>query len=131
MANKTDKKEKFKFPGSVLEPVKKFLVEELGQARKRRTQIAKDDPFADDSRTTDNAAVDFEADEQFGHARSEAVKKEITEKIIQIRKALSRIKIGRYGICEKCSQFIDTKRLMVYPETTICVKCMQKGKSKS
>ncbi|MBU2591888.1 MAG: TraR/DksA C4-type zinc finger protein [Patescibacteria group bacterium] len=122
---------KFKFPEAVLKPVKNFLIEELGRLKKRRVQIEKDDPFADESRTSDNAAPDFEADEQFGHARSEAIGREISKKIIQIRKALSRVKIGRYGICEKCGEFIDTKRLMVYPETTICVNCTEKQKKEN
>lgn len=121
---------KFKFPAIVLEPVKKFLVDELGRLKKRHTQIKKDDPFADEGRVNDNAAPDFEADEQFGHARSEAVGEQLNKSIIQIRKALSRVKIGKYGICEKCTEFIDTKRLMVYPETTICVNCTKKGKKK-
>ncbi len=123
---KTDNK--FKFPEVVLRPVKIFLTEELGRLKKRRVQIKEDDPFTDGSRTNDNAAPDFEADEQFGHARSEVIGKEISKKIIQIRKALSRVKIGKYGICEKCGEFIDTKRLMVYPETTICVNCTRKQK---
>ena len=46
--------------------------------------------------------------------------------IIQTRKALSRIKIGKYGICEDCGQMIDTDRLMIYPEATLCAKDARK-----
>ena len=126
----TKKNIKFKFPAVVLEPVKAFLQEELKKIRKRREQIKKDDPFANPDRSRDNA-TDIDADEQFGHARSEAVKKQLDIKLIQIKKALARIKIGRYGICEQCGRFIDTKRLMIYPETTVCVNCMQKQPRKS
>jgi len=55
-----------------------------------------------------------------------AVKKAYDRTIIQIRKALSRIKIGKYGVCERCGKFIDTDRLMVLPETTLCVDCEKK-----
>jgi len=120
------RKNTFKFPEKVLEPVRKFLAQELSKLKSQKKQVEADDPFADESRTANNSAPDFEADEQFGHARSEAVGREINKRMIQIKKALARVRIGRYGICEKCDQFIDTKRLMVYPETTRCVKCMQK-----
>ncbi len=124
------KNSKFKFPAVVLEPVKSFLMDELRKLKRHRKQVKKDDPFANEDRVNDNAAPDFEADEQFGHARLEAVGKQITKRMIQIKKALSRVKVGRYGICEKCGEFIITKRLMIYPETTICVKCMQKKSKK-
>jgi len=123
-------KSKFKFPQKVLEPVRKFLISELKHLTKRRERLRKDDPFANEERVNDNAAPDFEADEQFGHARLEAASKQLTKKMIQIRKALSRVKIGRYGICEKCGQFIDTKRLMIYPETTLCIQCVKKKAQK-
>jgi len=126
---KTKKNAKFKFPAVVLEPVKAFLREELEKLKHRRDQINSDDPFLDPDRSRDNAP-DIDADEQFGHARSEALKQQLNRRIIQIKKALARIKIGRYGICEKCGDFIDTKRLMVYPETTLCVNCMRKQSKK-
>jgi DnaK suppressor protein len=36
------------------------------------------------------------------------------------------IKIDRYGICEKCGKKIDEKRLKVYPEARLCMKCQKK-----
>lgn len=121
MNNKT-KKVALKFPASVLTPVSDFLSDRLSLLYKRRKDVSKEDPFKDPSRVDDNAAADIEADEQFGHARASAIRKEINKGIIQIRKALSRIKIGKYGICEVCGQMIDTDRLMVYPEATLCKK---------
>jgi len=120
------KKQKFTFPQAVLEPVKTFLTEELNKITKQVAQVEKDDPFANEDRVNENAKPDMEADEQFGHARAKAISGQLNKKIIQIKKALARIKVGQYGICEKCGQFINTKRLMVYPETTKCVKCREK-----
>lgn len=126
---KTKKETKqFIFPAQVLAPVKEFLQGELKKLRLRKKTVEADDPFADPSRVSDNAAIDTDAAEQFGHARAEALKKHLDTRIIQIRKALARIKIGRYGICEKCGQFIDTKRLMIRPETTVCINCERKKK---
>lgn len=114
------------FPANVLSPVANFLSARLHTLEKRKKEIAKEDPFADVSRVNDNAAPDIEADEQSGHARTSAIKTEISKRIVQTRKALTRIKIGKYGICEECGQMIDTDRLIIYPEATICVSCERK-----
>ena len=119
MENKNPKP-KISFPASVLSPVAKFLQGRLALLKKRKKEIEKEDPFKDTERIIDNASPDTDAAEQFGHARTSAIKKEIQRKIIQTRKALTRVKIGKYGICEDCGQMIDTDRLMVYPEATLC-----------
>ncbi len=111
-----------RFPATLLAPVAQFLQARLKMMEKRKKAISKEDPFKDISRVDDNAAPDIEADEQFGHARTSAIKKELSKRIVQIRKALTRIKIGKYGICDECGQMIDTDRLIAYPEATLCAK---------
>jgi RNA polymerase-binding transcription factor DksA len=115
-----------KFPANILAPVANMLRDRLATLEKRKKEISKEDPFKDLERVNDNAAPDIEADEQFGHARTSALKSEIGRATIQIRKALTRIKIGKYGICEVCGQMIDTDRLMIYPEATLCTKDARK-----
>jgi len=116
------KSSSLRFPSTVLTPVAHFLTARLHTLEKRKKEIAKEDPFADPSRVDDNAAPDTEADEQFGHARTSAIKSEISKSIIGIRKALTLIKLGKYGICEECGRMIDTERLIAYPEATLCAK---------
>ena len=106
--------------------MRNFLVIQLENLKKRKKEIETEDPFSQESRVTDNAAPDTEADEQFGHARTSAIRQQITRNIIQTRKALTRAKIGKYGICENCGEMIDTDRLIIYPEATLCVKCERK-----
>ena len=74
----------------------------------------------------DNAAPDTEAEEQYGHARVSAIKDELNRKASQIEKALKRLKAGRYGQCEDCGKMIDTDRLAIFPEATMCVSCEKK-----
>jgi RNA polymerase-binding transcription factor DksA len=124
--NKKTKKE-FRLPADVLRPVNNFLQDELKKLLSKKQQVEKNDPFANPDRINDNAAEDTDAAEQFGHAQSEAIKDHLNLRIIQVRKALARVKIGKYGICENCNEFIDTKRLMTFPETTLCAKCGNKG----
>jgi len=74
----------------------------------------------------DNAAIDADAAEQIGHIQASAFRHTYDKATIQIKKALARIKIGKYGICENCGQMIDTDRLMVMPEMTLCINCEKK-----
>lgn len=123
---KKSKAQVVRFPASVLSPVARFLEARLNVLKKRKKEIKKEDPFTDTSRTIDNAAPDIEADEQFGHARTSAIGGAINRQMIQLRKALTRVKIGKYGICEECGQMIDTDRLIIYPEATLCTKDARK-----
>lgn len=47
------------------------------------------------------------------------------QKIGQLNKALQRMAHNRYGICEKCGQGIEQKRLELIPVAATCIKCMQ------
>jgi len=110
------------FPAKLVAPVGRFLQSKLKLLEKRKKDLDSEDPFKDANRLTDNASPDADAAEQFGHARTSALKEQLDRKTIQIRKALTRIKIGKYGICEDCGKMIDTDRLMAYPEATLCAK---------
>lgn len=113
-------------PAKLLAPVGKFLQGKLKKIEKRKKDIENEDPFKDTSRILDNASPDTDAAEQFGHARTSAIKEQLERKAVQTKKALSRIKIGKYGHCEDCDKMINTDRLMVYPEATLCAKCQSK-----
>ena len=123
---KRKKRQAIKFPANLLKPVATFLQGRLKKLEKRKKDIDSEDPFKDGSRASDNASPDTDAAEQFGHARTSALKGQLDKKMIQTKKALSRVKVGKYGICEDCREMIDTDRLMVYPEATFCVSCEKK-----
>lgn len=115
-----------KFPSNLLKPVGSFLMQQLKSLRINRKKIASEDPFNNTTRDLHNAASDTEAEEQFEHARIVAIKDELNGKAKQIKKALSRVKAGKYGICEVCSRMIDTDRLAIFPEATKCISCEKK-----
>lgn len=114
------------FPSKFLIPVGQFLQSRLRTLERRKKKIEKEDPFQDTTRVVDNASPDTDAAEQFGHARTKAIREHLDRGIIQTKKALSRVRLGKYGICEDCGQMIDTDRLMVKPEATLCAKCKVK-----
>ncbi|MEK7521932.1 MAG: TraR/DksA C4-type zinc finger protein [Patescibacteria group bacterium] len=119
----------FAIPQKLLAPIGVFLANQLKRLEIRRSSLEKDDPFVS-GRSDNFASPDTTAAEQFGHARVEAMKAEMDRKIVQMRKALSRVKIGAYGVCENCGKMIDTDRLVVFPETTFCIECERKLESK-
>ncbi len=123
--NKT-KKNILLIPGNLLKPMATFLKKNLRHLEKTKKEIETEDPFKNDNRIIDNASPDTEAAEQFGHARTSAIKEQLDRKIVQTRKALTRIKLGKYGICEDCGNMIDTERLVIYPEANLCAKCQAK-----
>lgn len=121
---------KIRFPRAVLKPIELFLRKEEKKLKERKKGLAGEDPFKDTNRVNDNAASDAEAAEQVGHERISALKSEIDKALINIRKTLSKIKIGKYGICEGCGQMIDTDRLAVNPTAELCIKCEKKKKKR-
>jgi DnaK suppressor protein len=122
----TKKGEPFLFPSSLLKPIGNFLSSTIHILQKRKKEIESEDPFKDTDRLINNASPDADAAEQFGHEKSAAIKVELERKIDQTRKALERLKKGKYGICEDCGKMIDTERLSVYPEATLCASCQAK-----
>ena len=117
---------KINFPLKVLLPLKRQLLSEEKKLQKRRLELEDADPFNDDNRLTNNAAIDTDAAEETGHERVFALKTEVDRAIIMIRKTLTRIKLGRFGLCEICGKMIDTDRLAIDPTVNWCITCAAK-----
>lgn len=116
---------RIKFPLKILKPVTDHLINQETKLKKRKIDLEKEDPFSDTDRVNDNAAVDAEANEEAGHDRVSALKQEVDKTLIRIRKTLTKIKIGKYGLCEKCGELIDTDRLAIDPTASFCIKCVE------
>ncbi len=119
-----------KFPLNILRPIQAYLKDREQKLKKRKKSLEKEDPYSDKNRVIDNAASDAEAAEGAGHERVSVLKKEIDKSLINIRKALTRIKLGKYGLCSQCGQMINTERLALDPTASKCVDCAKKEKKK-
>lgn len=111
------------FPARVLAPLRHYLIAQQKRLERRNKVLIKEDPFSDTSRVNDNAASDADAAEISGHDRVEALRSEVERRLITIRKALTKIRVGRYGLCENCRRMIDTDRLRVNPTAEFCIDC--------
>lgn len=115
-----------RFPINILKPVEEHLRRQKRDTEKKIDSLAKEDPFIDTDRLIDNAATDTEVKEQVGHERIQTLKLELTKNLVRIRKALARIRVGKYGICEGCGKMIDTDRLAIVPTAELCLECEKK-----
>lgn len=118
-----------KFPANILRPLQNYLRKEEKKLEKQKTEISQEDPFKQVDRVNDNASDDSDAAEQAGHERISAFVQEINKALISVRKALTRIKVGRYGICDGCGKMIDTDRLAANPTAEYCLSCASKKKN--
>jgi len=117
------------FPMNVLRPLMDYLKGEEKRLVKAKSSLVKEDPFKGRKREEDNS-IDADVAEQVDHDRVFASRIELRKSLINIRKTLTRIKIGRYGICEKCSKMIDTDRLAIKPTAEYCVSCEKEVEAK-
>jgi RNA polymerase-binding transcription factor DksA len=47
--------------------------------------------------------------------------------LLQSERALARLAVGTYGVCETCGDAIGKARLQVFPRATQCMPCKQKA----
>lgn len=113
------------FPLKVLQPLIRFLSHEEKRLKNAEKNLEKEDPFGDAKRIDDNA-VDTDVVEQVEHERVSATKVAINRSLVSVRKTMTRINLGKYGICEKCNNMIDTDRLAIDLTAEYCVKCAAK-----
>ena len=114
------------YPKNLLQPILNYFKKRERDLLKRKGELAKEDPFADDGRLNDNASDDTEAAEQWGHARNAALSSETEEALSRVREAMVRVKKGTYGQCVECKQMVDTDRLGIDPTAELCLDCAKK-----
>lgn len=117
------------FPMSVLGPLVRYLKGEEKRLVKTKKELRQADPFIAGNREEDNS-VDADVAENVEHDRTFAMRRSISKSLIEIKKTLTRIKLGKYGLCAKCGKMIDTDRLAIKPTAEYCMDCEQKIESR-
>jgi DnaK suppressor protein len=67
--------------------------------------------------------------------RDKSLAEQERRELMAIEKALAKLDMGGFGICEECEEEIPPKRLLVLPEARLCAKCQafeerQQGRSR-
>lgn len=137
MANKKNKSKKkietkskvnkpaVSFPASVLQPLVGYLKREEKRLKETEKELNSQDPFKDENRVDDNAG-DADVAEQIDHERVSAGMMEVKKALVEIRKTMTRVKLGSYGTCTGCGKMIDTDRLAIRPTAELCIECVKK-----
>ena len=76
-----------------------------------------------DGGETGSAALEKAADEVEEYSILLPIEYGLELRLKNINLALEKIKIGKYGICEKCGKEIPLERLKISPEAKSCAKC--------
>ena len=113
---------------SFIEKIKSVLLGRSKQIDKSVKDIVENDPFnveaSDGFRNEDELGEEVQDNQQ--HGISEAIKSELNDEKVMIKKSLSKIEKGTYGYCVKCGKEIDEKRLKAYPTAEYCMTCESK-----
>lgn len=122
-------KNKISFPATVLTPIVRFLRGEEKKLKTSRKELKNQDPFIVGNRDVDNS-VDADVAENVEHDRAYALRRQVNRSIVAIRKTLTRIKLGKYGICASCGNMIDTDRLAIRLTAEYCIDCEKQREKK-
>jgi len=117
----------------LLQKLKRKLEQEKEVFKKELRSFAKEDKKLKgdwdtrfpkwDGSEVGSAALEKAADEVEEYSTLLPIEYNLELKLKNIDLALEKIKKGAYGMCEKCGRKIDEKRLKIYPEARICLKC--------
>jgi len=110
-------------PNHLLEKLKIKLISKDKRLSQQQKSLMENDPYLQQGRATDNAETLDDVLEDTGKNVTDARLHNVKGIRVQVRKALARINIGKYGKCEVCGKPIDKARLEVYPEATTCIDC--------
>lgn len=87
------------------------------EARQKRVEADLATPLSTDS---SERVTEMEDD-----AGLEAEARTISKEIASVKRALTRIEDGSYGVCVRCEEKISPERLAVRPEAALCIVCAQ------
>ena len=103
-----------------LRSVRQRLLERGAELRERIARVRSDlgrvrEPLPRDS---SDAAIVIENDEVL-----EAIEQSAAGELRNIERALQRIEVGTFSLCERCGAEIDAERLIAVPYATHCRDC--------
>jgi DnaK suppressor protein len=119
----------------------KFLDEQRELLRAEREdylQKAEELKAEADSLARETEPGDIQFDEEGGEGGTASIDREVDlvlsaqarAAVEEIDRALHKIEIGTYGICESCNQPIPKARLKALPYAALCVQCKSGGLSR-
>lgn len=114
-------------PADLLKHLKNKLQNKENELKRQDKLLREEDPYMQPGRADENAEnMDEAILEDSRRELTDANRSIISGLLVQVRKALAFMKMGKYGTCEVCGNPIDKARLKIYPEATKCADCASK-----
>lgn len=115
------------FPGKTIDNIKKLLLNQQKQVEKSLKEVSVDDPAKDQvlAESSEPGTDSYIADT---HTKTLILEKQLKDTKTSIAAALSKIKSGNYGKCEKCGKQIELARLLAMPTAAYCLACTKQIK---
>lgn len=116
----------FTFPIKTLSTIKRILLRKQKEVEKNIKEVEEDDPVKAPSlvESSEPGTDSYIAD---SHNKTLVLKNNLQQISTSIKKALSKIRGGTYGKCEKCGQRIELGRLLAMPTANLCLACSKKA----
>lgn len=108
------------FPIKSLNYIKKLLLKQQKEVERNIKEVAEDDPATTPSlaESSEPGTDSYVADT---HTRILVLREQLKKLGGSIKIALSKIKKGTYGKCERCGKQIETSRLLAMPTAQYCL----------
>jgi DnaK suppressor protein len=110
-----------------LNAIKRDLQTDLGRLRVELANAEVE--IADLLKDSGDGAGDDQADagtKTFEREHELSLVNNARDMVLQSERALARIELGTYGVCESCGNPIGKARLQVFPRATLCMVCKQR-----
>ncbi len=115
-------KEKIEFFKKQLEEERDHLKEDIARVASKNPNVPGDWEPRFPVMNIDTADQSEIADSYEEFETLTAIEEKREERLMMVNRALESIKRGTYGICKKCGESIDEKRLMANPLAGYCIK---------
>lgn len=112
-------------PQKTIDKIRGYLLRQQKDVKSQLESLEKDDPVLSDglAESPESGTESWQADV---HARFVTMKNELSGFSKRIAQALTSIRRGTYGRCERCGKAIEAARLEAMPTATLCLSCSKK-----
>lgn len=114
------------FPAKTINYIKSLLIRQQKEVEKNLKEVEETDPAKSDALAessepgTDSYIADI-------HTKTVVLGTQLKKVNSSITEALSKIRKGTYGKCEKCGRQIEIGRLLAMPTAMLCLSCSKKS----
>ena len=119
---------------NLIKELKEKLEKEKTALREQLQKFAKEDQklkgdwdtiFPKHNRGVGSEALEDAADEVEEYTNKLPIEYSLETRLKDINLALENITKDTYGSCSECGEKMDEKRLRIYPEARLCLKCQK------